>query len=80
VAKSLGYRNPSDAINRHCKPRGIVKRDTPTSSGSQQMTLINEPNVYRLVSKSELPSAERFEEWMKPYPNEDIVRLDFIHF
>jgi prophage antirepressor-like protein len=28
------------------------------------MILINEPNVYRLIVKSQLPSAERFEAWL----------------
>lgn len=64
VAKVLGYSNPRDAIARHCKSRGVVKRDIPTSSATQAVTLINEPNVYRLIVKSQLPSAERFEEWL----------------
>lgn len=64
VAKTLGYSNASDAVLRHCKPRGIVKRDILTNSATQSMTLINEPNVYRLIVKSQLPSAERFETWI----------------
>lgn len=64
VAKSLGYKNTSDAIARHCKVRGIVKHDIPSVSGVQSMTLINEPNVYRLIMKSQLPSAEAFENWL----------------
>lgn len=64
VAKLLGYSNPRDAIQRHCKQRGVVKHDIPTKSGEQPMILINEPNVYRLIVKSQLPSAERFEEWL----------------
>lgn len=35
VAAALGYATPRDAISRHCK--GVVKRDTPTSSGIQQI-------------------------------------------
>ena len=38
VAKALGYSNPRDAISRHC--RGVVKRDTPTESGMQEMSFI----------------------------------------
>lgn len=62
VASALGYTNPRDAVSRHCK--GVVKRDTPTSSGTQQMSYINEGDVYRLIMKSKLPSAERFEKWV----------------
>lgn len=36
VATALGYATPRDAISRHCK--GVVKCDTPTSSGVQQMS------------------------------------------
>jgi len=64
IAKALGYSNTSDAIARHCKPRGIVKHDIPTSSGMQSMTLINGPNVYRLIVKSKLETAEKFEAWL----------------
>jgi prophage antirepressor-like protein len=64
VAKTLGYSNPRDALSRHCKPKGVVKHDIPTPSGSQALTFINESNVYRLVIKSKLPAAERFEEWI----------------
>ncbi len=62
IANALGYTNPRDAVSRHCK--GVVKRDTPTSSGTQQMSYINEGDVYRLIMKSKLPSAERFESWV----------------
>lgn len=64
VAKTLGYKRPNDAIRQHCKDRGTVKHRIPTESGEQDMILINESNVYRLVIKSQLPSAERFEEWI----------------
>lgn len=62
IANALGYTNPRDAVLRHCK--GVVKRDTPTSSGTQQMSYINEGDVYRLIMRSKLPSAERFESWV----------------
>ena len=64
VTNILGYSNGRDAINRHCKPKGVVKHDIPTRSGMQSATLINEPNVYRLTVRSKLESATRFEEWL----------------
>ncbi|MCO0601438.1 hypothetical protein NGI46_29635, partial [Peribacillus butanolivorans] len=48
----------------HCKSRGVTKRYTPTTSGEQEMTYINEPNLYRLIIKSRKPAAEAFEEWV----------------
>lgn len=62
VAAALGYATPRDAVLRHCK--GVVKRDTPTSSGVQSMSYINEGDLYRLIMKSKLPSAEKFERWV----------------
>lgn len=62
VATALGYATPRDAVSRHCK--GVVKRDTPTSSGVQSMSYINEGDLYRLIMKSKLPSAEKFERWV----------------
>ena len=54
--------NPRKAILDHCK--GVTKRDTPTSSGIQSMSYINEGDLYRLIMKSKLPSAEKFESWV----------------
>jgi anti-repressor protein len=62
VAVTLGYKEPGLAVRTHCK--GGVKRTIPTTGGAQDMTLIPERDVYRLVMRSKLPSAERFEEWV----------------
>lgn len=62
VANALGYSNPRDAIIRHCK--GVVKHDTPTGSGVQSISYIPEGDIYRLIIRSKLPSAERFERWI----------------
>jgi prophage antirepressor-like protein len=62
VATALGYSNPRDAISRHCK--GVVKHDIPTTSGIQALSFIPEGDIYRLIIRSQLPSAERFERWV----------------
>ena len=62
VAKALGYRRPKDAIIAHCK--GAVKRRLLTNGGAQEMKMISEGDVYRLISHSRLPSAEKFESWI----------------
>ena len=62
VAKALGYRRPKDAITAHCK--GAVKRRLLTNGGAQEMKMISEGDVYRLISHSRLPSAEKFERWI----------------
>lgn len=62
VATALGYANPRKAIIDHCK--GVTKRDTPTSGGTQELSYINEGDVYRLIMRSKLPAAEKFESWV----------------
>ncbi|MFC4712271.1 phage antirepressor [Planococcus dechangensis] len=65
VAKKLGYSNPSDAINRHCKKDGVVFHEVIDSLGrTQHKKFINEGNLYRLITNSRLPEAERFEKWV----------------
>lgn len=63
VARALGYQNPSRDVNRHCKK--AAERCTTDSVGRRQrMLFIPEPDVYRLIFRSRLPAAERFETWV----------------
>lgn len=62
IAKVLGYKEPHKAISRHCK--GGMKRTVLTNGGNQEVTVIPEGDVYRLIIKSKLPSAEKFESWI----------------
>ena len=64
VAASLGYANTRDAIDRHCKQKGVCVHDIPTTGGRQKIKFIDEGNMYRLIAGSRLPSAERFESWI----------------
>ena len=62
VAVALGYAKPRNAIGTHCK--GALKRGILTAGGNQEMTFIPEGDVYRLIARSKLPSAEQFERWV----------------
>ncbi|WP_051953941.1 BRO-N domain-containing protein [Xenophilus azovorans] len=63
VAGALGYSNETDAMTRHCK--GVVKRyPLRTSGGVQDVRILAEPDMLRLIVNSKLPSAERFERWV----------------
>ena len=62
VATALGYSNPNKAVNDHC--RAITKRSTPISGKMQDINFIPEGDVYRLIVRSKLPTAERFERWV----------------
>ena len=61
-AKVLGYANPNAAVIRHCK--GILKRDTLSPGGVQSVNFIPEGDLYRLIVRSKLSSAERFEKFV----------------
>lgn len=66
VASALGYKNPRHAIITHCKhgqPIGESQNATPHHLDPQTV-IIPESDVYRLILKSKLPAAERFEEWL----------------
>ena len=62
VAKALGYSETAKAIRTHCK--GVSEMDIPTNGGVQTMKMITEGDIYRLVIKSQLPQAEKFESWV----------------
>lgn len=63
VAKALGYKRPNDAISQHC--RYTVKRSIATKQGNMsEMTFLPEGDVYRLIMKSKLSNAEKFESWV----------------
>lgn len=64
IATILGYKNPRDAIAKHCKEKGVAFHDVLTNGGKQSIKYIDEGNLYRLITKSKLKDAEKFETWV----------------
>ena len=64
ICRALGYNNGRDAISRHCDEGDVVKHDTPTTSGVQTMTFVNESGLYSLIFGSKLESAKQFKKWV----------------
>lgn len=64
ICSALGYENSRQAIQKNCKTEGVSNRYTLTNGGTQLVAFISEPNVYRLIMRSRLPGAERFEAWV----------------
>lgn len=65
VALALKYSNTNEAITRHCKEDGVVKHDLIDSLGrTQEASFITEGNLYRLITHSRRPDAEKFERWV----------------
>ena len=64
-AEMLGYSKPHNAVSRHC--RYSLKRGVPHPQNIQKVIEINyipEGDLYRLIIRSKLPAAERFEKWV----------------
>lgn len=64
VAKALGYARPADAVKAHCRGSVNYRPITDSLGRIQQAKFISEPDVYRLITHSKLPNAERFEAWV----------------
>lgn len=64
VCEALGYANPTDAMNQHC--RGVAKRYPIVDAlgRNQEARILSEPDVLRLIVRSTLPAADRFERWV----------------
>lgn len=65
IARALGYADIAKAIKLHCKEDGWAFYPVTDSLGrEQQAKFINEGNVYRLITHSKLPAAQKFESWV----------------
>ena len=63
VAERLGYGDPTTAIRSHC--RGVqILHPLQTAGGMQQVRVLTEADVMRLIVSSTLPEAEAFERWV----------------
>lgn len=70
IANALEYAKPHKAISDHCK--GALTWGIPTNGGNQEMKVIPEGDIYRLIVKAADQSrnpkikekAERFESWI----------------
>ena len=64
VCDVLGYKDTVNAIKQHC--RGVAKHHPITDAlgRKQEARLIAEPDLYRLIVGSRLPTAQKFEAWI----------------
>lgn len=67
VARSLGYKDTTNATKQHC--RWVVKHHIPHPQSKDktktiEVNCIPEGDIYRLITHSELPEAQQFESWI----------------
>lgn len=63
VCDILAIGNISDTAKR-LDDGGIAKIEVPTTSGDQEMWFVNEPNLYRVIFRSNKKEAKTFQDWV----------------
>lgn len=61
-AQILGYTNPQKAVRDHC--RGVNEIVIPSVGGPQKTKIISEGDLYRLIIRSRMDTARKFEAWV----------------
>ena len=66
VAKALGYSNPSRSVQDHCKHAELFRTTNTVglNINPRGELVVPESDVYRLIMRSNLPNAERFQDWV----------------
>lgn len=63
VCAVLSVDRTSDLL-RNLDAKGVVKNPTLTQGGEQQVKFVNEPNLYRVIFRSNKPEAKTFQDWV----------------
>ncbi|MFW2124177.1 Bro-N domain-containing protein [Acinetobacter ursingii] len=63
VYKALDISRTS-RLFRELDPKGVADYHTPTNGGIQKLKFINEPNLYRIIFRSNKPEAIHFQNWV----------------
>ncbi len=61
-ANALGIKNAATSVK--LSEAGVGKTYYSYSSGAKEITIINEPNLYRLIFRSNKPQAQAFADWV----------------
>ena len=66
VAEILGYKNSSEAVRDNCKYVEILKSSSELllDIPARGLQVIPESDLYRLIMRSQLESAEKFQDWV----------------
>jgi prophage antirepressor-like protein len=63
VCDSLNLTNSRMVTNR-LSQKGVSSIDGPSNGGIQSHTFIDEPNLYRVIFRSDKPEAIKFQDWV----------------
>ncbi len=72
VTSALGFKQAKDGTKKMPeKYKGVTK--VPTLGGIQDMIILNEKGLYRLIMRSNKPEAEAFQDWVfDVFPNKQV--------
>ncbi|USS95778.1 Bro-N domain-containing protein [Serratia symbiotica] len=63
VCEVLSIANPRDLMAKQLDKQGVDKiYNTLTDGGKQQLVYVNEPNLYRVIFRSNKPEAKQFQD------------------
>lgn len=78
VCRVLGYLNSRKAINDHCKSSERLSSNESLRLTGQAngITIIPESDLYRLIMRSNMPDAEKFQDWVteEVLPSVDLAK------
>lgn len=63
IASAMGFKDAHTAI-RKMKDKYKGRYKVPTLGGEQEMTIINEKGIYRMIMRSNRPEAEDFQDFV----------------
>lgn len=63
VAEALGFKDTVNAIKQHCRG-ATTHHPLSTAGGVQNVRVIKEPDIYRMILRSHLPAAEKLQDWV----------------
>lgn len=64
VCSVLSILNSRDLLAKQIDKKGVEKVYILTNGGNQEIAFINEPNLYRVIFRSNKPEARQFQDWV----------------
>ncbi len=64
VCEVLSIQNASDLLSKQLDSAGVEKIYLRSGGQKRQLSFINEPNLYRVIFRSNKPEARQFQDWV----------------
>ncbi|AXF75417.1 Bro-N domain-containing protein [Erwinia tracheiphila] len=64
VCDILGIKNSNDLLSKQLDKVGVEKIYIRSGGQNRQLSFVNEPNLYRVIFRSNKPEAKQFQDWV----------------